>query len=351
MLTSLIVLSLTLYGFTSPLKRDASLSVSLSGPASNITSIDDLKFTATVSNTGSESVKILKYGTILDDILPTRSFNVTKDGVAVPFTGIKLSISLEDIDDSAFAFISSGQSVTAEHDLSALFDFASVGAGAFTFSPVTSFQIISPKTRLTSGISLDQCAVDICTDNSKKSFIDARLVQARFISCLKSSKICFSYTEGKTLASIASAYISANGSNSLYTGYYGITPTAEVLTVFDRVANETSNTRTMDCTDPFGVCRGSTVAYTAIATTNVYFCDRFFSEVPQTDLRAGNTTVAARNIRGSTVLHELTHATSDTLDVSYGCANDQRLLATEQVVNADNYECFATQVYYDTKCN
>lgn len=90
MLTPLITFSLVPSGFASLYKRVTSLSVSLSGLATNVTSIDDLRFAATVSNTGSEPARILKYGTMLDDILPSRSFTVTKGGEFVPFTGIKV---------------------------------------------------------------------------------------------------------------------------------------------------------------------------------------------------------------------------------------------------------------------
>ncbi|KAK0492380.1 Metalloprotease [Armillaria luteobubalina] len=332
MLTSLIILGFILSGFASPFKRATSLIVSLTGPATNITSIDDLKFTAIVFNTGSEPVRILKYGTILDDILPTRSLTVTKDRQTVPFTGIKLTISLEDIDDSAFAIISPGESVTVNRELSTLFDFASAGPGTFTFAPVTSFQTVSPEARITDAGSLDLVtvssssvdvhvsgdlakrdlpvldarAVDICTSSSQKSFIDA------------------SYTEAKSLASIASSYIATNGANSLYTAYYGATSTSTIRGVFNNVASESSRSRT----------------YTFVAS---------FSEVPSTNLCRG-TSVASRNVRGGTTLHELTHATSGTDDVIYGCANDQALSDANQRINADNYNCFSTQVYQNTQC-
>ncbi|KAK0236916.1 hypothetical protein EDD85DRAFT_790631 [Armillaria nabsnona] len=116
MLTSFTTLAFALSALSSPYKRDTILSVSLSGPSTNVTSVDDLKFTATVANAGSESVKILKHRTILDDMLPTQSFTVTGNGETVPFTGVKISVSLKDTNDSAFAVIPPGQSVTAEHD-------------------------------------------------------------------------------------------------------------------------------------------------------------------------------------------------------------------------------------------
>ncbi|KAK0441460.1 Metalloprotease [Desarmillaria tabescens] len=354
MLTSFITLALALSAFASPYKRDASLSVSLSGPASNITSIDDLKFTATVANTGSNSVKILKYGTILDDILPTQSFTVTKDGQTVEFTGIKISVSLKDTNDSSFVIIPPGQSVTAEHDLSALFDFALAGPGTFTFTPVTSFYITSPEARVTDAASLDQVsvssssvdvnisgdlakrdlfpvlntrAVDICTNSTKAHIIDARLLRQ------------------------ASSYIAANGTNSLYNSYFGTTPTDTVRAVFDRIANESSNTRTMDCTDPLLSCglRPGIIAYTVLPDSDIYFCNPFYSLDSSRGLCFG--TVDGTITADGTVLHEFTHATSATIDVAYGCATDRALLPAEQAVNADNYNCFANEVYKATQCS
>jgi deuterolysin len=61
----------------------------LTGPSSSVKLIDDLKLTATVTNTGAEPIKLLKYGTVLDELL-TRSFKVMKDGQDVKFTGVKI---------------------------------------------------------------------------------------------------------------------------------------------------------------------------------------------------------------------------------------------------------------------
>lgn len=69
------------------------------------------------------------------------------------------------------------------------------------------------------------------------------------------------------------------------------------------------------------------------------FCSIFFQEVTNSRLCSG-TTVASRNIRGGTVLHELTHALSGTDDVGYGCSYDRNLGSTnprQAAINADNY--------------
>lgn len=340
-----------------PHKRFAGLAVNLSGPGATVTSIDALKFTAIVTNYGAEPVKILKYGTILDDKLPTRSFAVEKDGTTVPFRGVKLSVSLDDVDDSAFTIIPAGESVTVRHDVTSLYDFASVGTGNFSFQPVTNFQILgtnetfktvkqfnkiaieaeSMVVQVTKDISkrelpqVNKRAVDICTAPEQKAFIDD------------------SYIEGKSLAAYGASYINANGANELYKAYWGNTTTSRVLSVFNAVANENSSSRTLSCVDTYAVCSAGVIAYTVTSTSNIHYCSIFFQEVPTIGV-CSRTTVAARNIRGGTTLHELTHALSGTSDVSYGCAANQALSDSDKFINADNYNCFATQVYANTRC-
>lgn len=103
-----IALGLTALSLATPTRRAPALEVSLSGEwltslmltpilrdgvysaPKSIESLDHAKVVATVTNTGSESVKILKYGTILDHSMPTKSFTITKGGKEVAFQGIKV---------------------------------------------------------------------------------------------------------------------------------------------------------------------------------------------------------------------------------------------------------------------
>lgn len=75
-------------------KRASELVVELSGPSGSVNSAD-LVLTASITNTGGQDVKVLKYGTVLDD-LPTRSFVVSNDDTQseVPFTGVKVELLL-----------------------------------------------------------------------------------------------------------------------------------------------------------------------------------------------------------------------------------------------------------------
>ncbi|KAF7304153.1 Neutral protease 2 [Mycena indigotica] len=347
-----------------PTQRAAGgLSVKVSVPKSDLASTESFVLTAAVTNNGAESLKVLKYGTILDGKLPTRSFTVTRGDVVVPFKGVKLSVSLADADESAFVTIPAGETVTVTHDVSALYDFASLGAGAFTFAPISSFQIAQARKAITrrSELQLVEFEAEPVTITVSGAISNRALPQRRAVNiCKTSSRKSFinaSLTEAKELAATAASYISSqsssrrsNSSDSLYTSYFGKNPSSRVISIFNAVKNEKSTTRKLSCVDTHDACDGNVIAYTLIATTDIYFCDIFFKEVAHSNLCKG-TTVASRSVRGGTTLHEFTHALSKTVDVSYGCENDQALSDAQKIRNADNFNCFATQVYADTACS
>ncbi|KAI0751869.1 Metalloprotease [Daedaleopsis nitida] len=352
--TALVALALSgALSLATPAKRAPALEVSLSTPA-EVHSIDDLKITATVTNTGSEPLKILKFGTVLDNELPTRSFTVTKDGAAADFTGVKIQLDMSALDDSSFVVIPAGETVVVEHGVAPLYNFEALGTGAFEFEPATAFQIIEADAKPNAyKVSAKKAKVTVKSDVKKRDL--NALKKRASVSCSTSSYSSFissSYTEGKSLASLAASYINSNGADSLFKSYFGSASTSTVRSKFTAVANENSSSRTLNCSDPYGVCTGGVIAYTVTATTNIYYCSIFYNEVASPRLCSG-TTVASRNIRGGTTLHELTHAVAGTDDIGYGCSYDMNLgqsSPSQAVINADNYNCFATQVYQNTQC-
>lgn len=178
-----------------------------------------------------------------------------------------MSVSLEDADDTAYVSIKPGETVTANHEgqflmycdwrnsqvtkcgvypVAHLFDFAKAGPGKFTFEPVANFAISleaalkkvaaasgSVEVEVTGDLAkrelpkVNKRAVDICTDSSRRSFIDA------------------SYSEAKTLAQISSSYVSSRGaSDSLFRAYFKTNAATSVTRILNNVANENSGSRT-----------------------------------------------------------------------------------------------------------
>ena len=80
----------------------------------------------------------------MDNTLPTDSFVVTRGNQSIPFTGVKLQLSLTNLGENSFVVIPAGQSVNATHtNVGPLYDFHEGGAGVFTFSPKQQFQVAS----------------------------------------------------------------------------------------------------------------------------------------------------------------------------------------------------------------
>ena len=68
------------------------LEISLSSPANKVASASDLRVVAIVRNAGDEDLKILKFGTALDDEHPTRAFIISRDGKEVPVIGTTVCV-------------------------------------------------------------------------------------------------------------------------------------------------------------------------------------------------------------------------------------------------------------------
>ena len=94
---------------------------------SQLTSIDNLKVSASVANSGNKDVTILKYGTVLDNTHSTQSFTIAKGSDTVKFIGLKLQLDLNALDDSAYVTIKAGETVTVEHELFSVVAFSGLG--------------------------------------------------------------------------------------------------------------------------------------------------------------------------------------------------------------------------------
>ncbi|KAF4622417.1 hypothetical protein D9613_009126 [Agrocybe pediades] len=148
-LSSLLVLALAsaasalVPGRTSP-QTEHALSVSLSGPE-YVRKIQDLKVVATITNTGSETLRILQDpNTILSDA-PTEKFSVVTDergeGEGLTFIGMRVLYSPKvAAQQHEYVTLGPGLSLQIEHDLSRIYDFSSSsvsGSGTYTIHPNT----------------------------------------------------------------------------------------------------------------------------------------------------------------------------------------------------------------------
>ncbi|CAG8728837.1 11410_t:CDS:2, partial [Acaulospora colombiana] len=309
MLVAIFALALSCLTSATPLKRAPGLAITLSSNEVSTNSIEDISLTATVENTVI----------FLDSFLPTRSFLVTKDGSEVAFKGVLVQLASTGLTEESFVTIPAGGAVSATHEnIAQLYDFESAGTGTFSFTPTNDFQVFSADTTIhniadTVRISapVPTVHVNVISDVMRR---DLNVLDKRAVAnCSDTSSSPFIVTS--SLASLAANYISTRGADDpLFVAYFGAQNISRPLSVFQAIESENDPERTLNCSDPYDVCWLNVIAYTVLSTTNIYYCSIFYNEVAPNSLCEG-ADVAARNLRGGTTLHELTHAVANTTDI------------------------------------
>ncbi|TFK99532.1 hypothetical protein BDV98DRAFT_510449 [Pterulicium gracile] len=331
------VLSLAAVVSTSHSDATSKLAVEITSTKGPIVhSVDDLILVSTVTNHGEHPIKVVKYGGIVDD-RQTESFIVRRGDQDIRFTGIHLLLTYDD--EALYTSIAPGQSITTQHRVASSYDFQSVGAGEFTFIPIVR---LSPGEHIEPLDASSTITVTV-TDNVSTPQLEKRAaVSACTTNTTRQEILTAAYHESKMLAAEASRHVTFNPTGPLFTSYFKNNVPTTVSTIFTGVADEYVNARLISCADPFLMCRDNeVVAYTDVVTSNSYFCPKFFDQLPPHRLCSGSP-VHEKNIRAAIVLHELTLVTS--------CSGARALSAPEQLVNGDNYNCFATEVYVRNNC-
>ncbi|KAJ7175227.1 hypothetical protein C8R43DRAFT_1201946 [Mycena crocata] len=365
-LSPLATLCFATAALAAPRTGTGTLSIVLSSAQSAVNSIADIVINAAVTNTGADDIKVLKYGTVLDTALPTQAFTVTRNGSVIPFTGIKVTVSVPNLDDRAYTTVAPGQTVKTVHKVAELFNFASVGTGSFTFAPITTFHttplahnisarptlstiqvLSSPITiAVTKDVGshplpqeLPDHSKNFCADASKLKFIQNRreILPSRF-------------TEMQKLGTISVNRIDRLGTtDALYKDFWGTNNPSNVKAVFNAVLNEGSGNVNYYCEET-QYCRSEPViAYAEFgyATPRVYFCNYFFTQVEPTRSVCRSPQYVTT---GGVCLHELSHALANINDGPYDCEESKGLSDTGKLDSAFSYNCYSEAVYKKEEC-
>ncbi|ESK95854.1 deuterolysin m35 metalloprotease [Moniliophthora roreri MCA 2997] len=336
--SALLVFTLSHFAFAA----NSNLEVKVSAPATS--SVDNLKLTVVVTNLGAEDVKVLKYGTVLDDSLPTRAFTVTKNGVEVPFVGMRLFTSPEDANDSAYTVVPAHGSIEVKHDsVASLYDFASSGEGSYHFEPVVDFFTANSVAPVVESHAFD-VKVAGPVQPAARHVLDTRMNNV-CSDPVKAALMDQAYAEAQLLANTAYNYIGNTGDqDALYLTYWKNSSVGTIQGVYDKIIHESDSPRNFQCATS---CSSGVIAYRWSGSPHIYVCPPFFNYVSLEAFCAGST----KGIRGGTILHELSHVTSSRADVTQGsCSNAKALNPTDSARNAASYSCFARDVYKNTQC-
>ncbi|KAJ6516643.1 hypothetical protein C8R47DRAFT_1268076 [Mycena vitilis] len=325
---------------------EASIDVVVSSSHSTADSIADVLLTAAVTNNGMQDIKVVKYGTILDAELRTRSFTVTRNGSSVPFTGEGVKFALSALNDRAFTTIAAGHTLTVVHNVSALYDFASVGPGAFNFTPVTRF-LAAPLAR---SISADKKVNIIAATSNTIAVTITRDVAPRVLSSMYTDDQCADLTkreiiqrsinESTIMANLGKRYINERGTSDIvYRYYWGTNAPTHILSVLDAVENVETFSTKLPCVF---LCASCWMLYIYYAGCNINYCDSFFALPNASKVCTNPPDNNDGDSIGGVSLHEFTHVLAYTRDYDYGCAFAQYLPDNEKIDNANTYDVGST---------
>ncbi|CAE6521866.1 unnamed protein product [Rhizoctonia solani] len=323
-----------------------SLKLTVTGPP-NVTDVDNLFVKTVVTNTGSDSVKLLKNPSSILSDWQTNSFSI-KGSLGTPvFTGIRIKYSpelaLKSGDESNFMVLAAGESFGMTHSLAGVYNFTRSGAGEYSFSASNIFQYVDENGQLASVIAetetnklrLGGSLVSLRhKQGSNWRGVTRRDIGYRGCSSDQQSLISAAANSANGYVANATTYLDAiSAGTTRYTQWFGTFDTTRFSTVKSHFGNigTDATSSTYDC----GCTQTATYAYVYQDSPGyVYLCSAFWSAAETgTDSRAG------------TIVHEQSHfvVNGGTDDHVYGSASAHLLAQSDPdqaIDNADNHEYF-----------
>ncbi|KAG8717593.1 hypothetical protein FRC09_014040 [Ceratobasidium sp. 395] len=325
------------------------LSVNLVAPRL-ITNIDHLSITVIVTNTGTETLKVLKDPRGVLSSAKTHTFDVVGKKGSPKFTGMFVKYSPDYIvkrnKPADFVTLTPGQTFKLTHKLAGAYDFTTTGAGEYTFDPFTVFPYVNVSGRLATIKAVarpvkitirGKLAAAINISKFKPRSLDSRRVS--FVGCSARSRpqIYTAVREANSYVSAATKYLNElNGATPRYTTWFGAYSAENAATVRSHFSlmGSSASRMTYDC-----ITCGNVDGWYAFVIPEqpgrIYLCDLFWL-----------APVTGSSSRAGTIVHELSHFSiyGGTLDYVYGKPGAMALALrdpSEAIMNADSHQFFA----------
>lgn len=324
---------------------------------------------ATITNTGSENVRLLRTGTILDSAAVEKT-NVFSGGepylslpsslyifsliclaaAKVPFDGLRLRVQTSALDETAFTPLAAGSSISTTfdiaqvHDLSVGGSFSVSSSGFIPYAKGDSVDLAPEPLSYTTN-SLTASVHGPTAAKVRRDFHDIAKRQVVQSDCTgtKLTQTNTALSQCRQLAAAASS-AAASGAAAKMTEYFKSSSSSTrstVAAVFGRVATECGGGRVSKqyCSDVYSSCSSGVLAYTLPSQSYMVNCPLYFSA-----LSALSKTCHAQD-KATTTLHETTHLSqiAGTTDQGgcYGYSCVQSLSASQNLKHADTYALFA----------
>ncbi|KAF9557974.1 hypothetical protein CPC08DRAFT_751705 [Agrocybe pediades] len=132
----------------SPVKAMSSLLVKTAGPDA-VNTVADLRVVITLTNTGNDTLKLLKHPHTVLFSLPTNNFDIIHklSGARPRFRGVLVKyVPMASGDESSYTVLAPDQTFSVEHNLGRKYDFTNSGEGEYTTSALIKSFIPSTQT-------------------------------------------------------------------------------------------------------------------------------------------------------------------------------------------------------------
>ena len=319
---------------------------------------DKAVVTVTITNTGATPQSVLKWHTPFGTEIEEALFNVTRDGLKVPYLGAHYKRPAPTAAD--YFLLKPGASYSMKVDLSALYDMSVTGdyqvsydaASLALFAPVQA-QSINARAAVREMGEIKSAPVTLWVDgvlprgtlSQGQSIDDMRKTAPggggganglAFSKCTatQQQQVTQALAAGSAMASDGNAYLAAGKTGARYTKWFGAVDAGRVSTVKahytalkDAFANKPV---TVDCG-----CKKTYYAYVyPTQPYTIYVCKAFWT-APMT----------GTDSKGGTLVHEMSHfnVVAGTDDWVYGQSGAASLATSDPakaIDNADSHEYF-----------
>ncbi|KAJ2994447.1 hypothetical protein NUW58_g1558 [Xylaria curta] len=321
-----------------------------------IAQVGNSEVRASITNTGNAALRVLRTGSILDSV-PVEKVRVSQGAEAVPFTGVRLYVHTNNLQNEAFQTIGAKETVEVSwdaaqfHDLSAGGDFNISTVGSLRYAEEGSNKIAG---QVVYGSNVLQAKVDGVQAAKVHSTYHAQMAKRVPIQndCSSSQKTTVNAALGvaRTYSQQARSAASAGTKLQEYFKSTSTTTKNTVVDVFNKIATTVVNSGTsgsakLYCSDVGNFCGNGIVAYTqpAFSATQEYIvlCPYWF-QFP------ARNNICHDADQPYVLIHEATHliAVKGTDDVCYGYNGCVTSINNAQSLNnADSYALFANAIY------
>ncbi|QRV73316.1 peptidyl-Lys metalloendopeptidase [Ceratobasidium sp. AG-Ba] len=311
-----------------------SLKLTVSG-SEKIIDIDNLVINTTLTNIGSESVKLLRDPQSILSQWRTNKFTFSGAQGTPLFTGIMLKYSPESAlrydNESNFVVLTPGKSFKISHHLAGAYDFTRSGPGKYEY--IDKSGKLSAITAATHSRNLNVTGKLFASKSieHQQGGLVARAIGYVGCSSAQQTQIATAATTANSYVDESIRYLAGISSGTpRYTTWFGPFTSSGftiVKSIYAKIGTDaTSTTYDCTCTDP------SVYAYVYPSTAGrMYLCGAFWS--------ASNS---GHDSRAGIIIHEQSHFTVNggTNDSPYG-QFDPKSFAALPIMSADSYQYFA----------